>query len=61
MIKITCQMIVYGCGHHMFTEMIVGKLDQSINHRSNTRCLQCFNTKSLPPSPQLMNSHGSRD
>lgn len=61
MISYTHRMISYGCGHKVFTEMIVGKVDQSIQHRSKTRCLECFNSRSLPPSPELSNANVIRD
>lgn len=53
MINIKVVNVLYKCGHHQFSELLIGKLAESIAQRSRTRCLNCFNTKSLVPSQDM--------
>jgi hypothetical protein len=48
--KLTRKKVIYKCGHQKGTIMLVNNLTESMEQRKNTRCIKCFNTKSLIPS-----------
>jgi hypothetical protein len=42
--------VTHKCGHVILSKLIVGKLAESITYRQQTRCVDCFERKSLLPA-----------
>jgi hypothetical protein len=47
--EITSKSLKYKCGHRALTQILSGRENIAIQHASKTRCLKCFNSKSLEP------------